>query len=299
MDEPAVGETVAPKAPILVLEESLADLESAVAFAVGRVASSHTVVIVDGLDKPKAPVALGRYLVGALAGAVDIDARLCSDFLAHGADRQAEITQTVINIIGETNEFTTTSDQQFRDTRRNAWIGEGVGHALLMLTARRETPSVNGQVRTLTEVHPNPTRQGLDSVSTYVQGGVLAVAIGESKTTCSNGSNQLGHAASLFAQVDKGVHGPELRARLLAFRGFLPHELAVQVSESLWSDNGCYLPMIVHQDEFDPTTRRPTLARLAPPVERRRVIIVRLRAFHAFFDAVADAMRTAVPELVF
>jgi hypothetical protein len=56
--------------------------------------------------------------------------------------------------------------------------------------------------------------------------------------------------------------------------------------------------MIVHQDEFDSMTRRPTLARLAPPIERRRVIIARLEEFHPFFDAVADAMRAAVPEVV-
>ncbi|MGH8078561.1 MAG: hypothetical protein ACREPE_14730 [Lysobacter sp.] len=123
------------------------------------------------------------------------------------------------------------------------------------------------------------------------------MAIGESKASCSNGSEQLGDAAGLFAQVDQGVYGPDLRARLAAFRRVLRHELAVQVSDSLWSDNGCYLPMIVHQDEFDPMGSRPTLAKLVPPIERRRVIIVRLHAFHAFFDAVADAMRAAIPEL--
>lgn len=298
MGELAVGEALAPKAPILLLEEALADLEGAILFSAAKAAPSHTVVIIDGLDRPDTPVALGRYLVGALAGAVDIDARLCSDLLARGADRRAEITRTVIDIVGETNVFTTNDERRFRDTRRNAWIGEGVGHVLLMLTARHETSCVDGQVCTLTEVHQSPTRQGLDSVSTYVQGGVLAVAIGESKATCSNGSEQLGDAAGLFAQVDKGVYGPELRARLAGFRRALPHELAVQVSDSLWSDNGCYLPVIVHQDEFNLITRRPTLANLAQPIERRRVIIVRLQAFHVFFDAVADAMRAAIPELV-
>ena len=74
--------------------------------------------------------------------------------------------------------------------------------------------------------------------------------------------------------------------------------MAVQFSDSLWSQTGCYLPILVHQDDFNLMTRRPTLARLAPPVERRRVVVSRLTSFHAFFYAVADAMRAAVPEVV-
>jgi hypothetical protein len=294
----APPQSLAPTDPMVVLNNALAELDTAISFSAGMSVSSHTVVVVDGLDSPIVPTALGRYLVGALAGAVDIDARLCEDLLARGVNRRAEITSTVTDIIGQTNDFNTPEAELFRDTRRNAWIGEGIGHALLMLTAQHDTSLVEGRVCTLSEVHQSPTRQGLDSVSTYVYGDTLAVAIGESKATCSNGSALLGEAAGIFTEVDDGVYGPDLRARLAAFRRFLPDELALQVSDSLWSENGCYLPMIVHQDEFNPMRRRKTLARLAPPIERRRVIIARLGDFHAFFDATADAMREAIPEVV-
>jgi hypothetical protein len=43
---------------------------------------------------------------------------------------------------------------------------------------------------------------------------------------------------------------------------------------------------------------RPNLAKLVQPPQRRRVIVIRLPQFHAFFDAVADAMRAAVSEVV-
>jgi len=284
--------------PMVLLEQALADLDAAILFSADAQAPSHTVVTVHGMEDPRASGALGRYLVGALAGAVDIDASLCEALLAHGTDRRAELASTVEGIIGKTNVFDTPDAQLFRDTRRNAWIGEGIGHALLMLAARHETSFIQGRLRTLSAVHPTPTRQGLDSVSTYVSQGVLAVGIGESKATCSYGSEQLTEAAKLFAQVDEGVYGPDLRAELAAFRRFLPDELAIQVSDSLWSQNRCYLPMLVHQDEFNVMARRPTLAGLAPPIERRRLIVLRLTAFHAFFDAVADAMRAAVPEVV-
>ncbi|MGH3193257.1 MAG: hypothetical protein ACRDPY_41995 [Streptosporangiaceae bacterium] len=285
-------------APVSLLERTLNDLDKEISFSAEVLAPTHTVVTVDGLDDPGVPTALGRYLVGALAGAVDYDTRLCEALLAHGVDRQAEITRTVISIIGNTNNFDTPPAEQFRDTRRNAWIGEGVGHALLMLAARHESSFVKGRVCALSEVHPDPTRQGLDSVSIYVNTGVLAVAIGESKATCSRGSEELTEAAGIFAAIDDGVYGPDLRSRLAMFRGFLPDELAAQVSDKLWSDSSCYLPMIVHHDPFDPMARRPKLAQLKPPIERRRVILVQLKDFYAFFDGVADAMRTAIPEMV-
>lgn len=143
-----------------------------------------------------------------------------------------------------------------------------------------------------------PDQDEKGSVSIYVNAGVLAVAIGESKATCSRGSEELTEAAGMFADIDNGVYGPDLRSRLAMFRGFLPNDLAVQVSDKLWSDSSCYLPMIVHHDPFDLMTPRRKLSRLKPPIERRRVIIAKLAEFYAFFDAVADAMRAAVPEVV-
>lgn len=243
-------------------------------------------------------VALGRYLVGALAGAVGLDARLSADLLATGVDRREEVRRTVESLIGTGNLFVTADDLQFRDTRRNAWIGEGVGHALLALSARAETSCVDGRICTLTEVHQTPTRQGLDSVSTYVQNGVLGVAIGESKSTESNASANLSSAATLFVDVEQGVYGPDLRSRLTTFRYVLDPSLKPQVTDSLWTDNASYLPTIVYQDAFYVGTNRPKLAQLAQPTERKRLIVVRLRQFQAFFDAVANAIRAAVAEVV-
>src|ERR1039457_1245821 len=92
-------DTVSPKAvpveaPIALLEQALGDLDTAISFSSDEVTLSHTVVFVHGLDNPKVPTSIGRYLVGALAGAVDIDARLCELLLARGADRRSEITST-------------------------------------------------------------------------------------------------------------------------------------------------------------------------------------------------------------
>lgn len=281
-----------------LLTAALDDLDACVVFHPGTAAPSHTVVLVSGLDAAPVPAALGRYLVGTLAGAVGLDAQLSEDLLARGVDRREEIRRTVTSLIGTDNIFTTATARQVRDTRRNAWIGEGIGHALLVLSARRETSCVDGRVCTLTEMHQTPTRQGLDSVGTYVQGGVLGVAIGESKSTESNASTNFGAAADLFIEVEQGIQGPDLRARLAAFRYVLAPDLKEQVKDTLWSENASYLPIVVHQDDYDFTTAPPKLNQLKTPRERRRVIVVQLPKFQAFFEAVADAMRAAVSEVV-
>lgn len=286
------------KAPIDLLSEALDMLAAVVRFSPGFATTSHTVVTVTGLEAPAVPVALGRYLIGALAGAVGLDARLSEQLLARGVNRQEELRRSVAALIGATNAFPTDRDRQFRDTRRNAWIGEGVGHALLTLSAMKETSCLDGQVCGLTAVHPTATRQGLDSVSAYVQAGVLGIAIGESKATCSHAHKNLGDAIGLFLQIEQGEYQQDLRRELSAFRHVLPPELAGQLRDSLWTDNASYLPMIVHQDPYDFINHRPNLAKLAQPLRRRRVIVVRLDRFHAFFNAVADAMRAAVPEVV-
>ncbi len=290
--------SVQAKAPVSLLSDALDVLAAAVTFAPGVASTSHVVVTVSGLEAPAVPVALGRYLVGAVAGAVGLDAQLCQQMLARGVNRQEETRREVAALIGESNVFLTEEDRRFRDTRRNAWIGEGVGHALLTLSARQETSCVDGQVHALTAVHPTTTRQGLDSVSAYVQTGVLGIAIGESKSTCSHARENLGDAIGLFVEIEQGGYQQDLRRELMSFRHVLSPELAGQLRDSLWTDNASYLPMIVHQDPYDFMNHRPNLAKLVQPLQRRRVIVVQLAQFHAFFDAVADAMRAAVSEVV-
>lgn len=99
-------------------------------------------------------------------------------------------------------------------------------------------------------------------------------------------------------QIEQGEYQQDLRRELSAFRYVLSSDLAGQLRDSLWTDNATYLPMIVHQDPYDFMNHRPKLARLTQPLQRRRVIVVQLSQFYAFFDAVADAIRAAVPEVV-
>lgn len=292
------GTAGVPSSSLKVIDDALVDLEGAITLQELGEPASHIAIVAQGMDDPVVPTALGRYLVGALAGAVDLDARLSEALLARGVDAQAELAATVRALVRETNACLDASDERFRDTRRNAWIAEGLAHALLVVRARADTASLAGPVHALTQPHQIPTQQGLDTVAIYVDDRGPVVAIGESKASRADGSGQVTDAASIFAAIDNGDYGPHLRAALLSLRRVLPDNLASQVSNALWREHRCYLPVVVFETPFDPQASRQVLARLEPPAARRRLIALRLNNFHDFFDAVADSMRAAIVEVV-
>jgi hypothetical protein len=287
-----------PVAPIRLLDQALDDLSAAVTLTALPATPTHTALAAEGVEDPRATLALGRYLVGAVAGAIDLDATVSAALLGQGPDARAELERSIRRLVGDNNRFESAQEVQFRDSWRNAWIAEGIAHALLVVRARAETLCVSGPVHAVSAAHTLPTEPGLDAVAIYSEGDQPVIVVGESKASQCDGSSRLTEAAGIFSGIDQGDYGPELRSHLLALRRVVPVDIASRISESLWRDERCYLPVVVHETPFDPLAERETLGRLAPPVERRRVLIVRLSDFHGFFDAVSDAMRAAVPEVI-
>ncbi len=302
--EPEYGRTVhnahtsSNPPPLVLIEQALLHLESVVKLTEEPGASSHTVVVASGLEADQAPEAFGRYLVGVLAGAVGHDAQLSDFLLAEGVDAREELQKKVASLVGLTNIFDTDSKKLFRDTKRNAWMAEGVVHAIMVLRARSESDCVEGQVHAVASLHAIPTQQGLDSVALYLHGDELFVAIGESKASREDGSGQLTEAAKIFRNIDDNEYGAQLRSELATFRPIMPESLKSQVKEALWRERRCYLPFIAHETPFDLHGNRAVLQRLKPPLERRRLIAIKLSSFHNFFDRVADSMRATVPQVV-
>lgn len=290
--------TTASKTPLELIDDALNEIACCVTLREMSGASTHTTIVASGLDQADVAVALGRYLVGALAGIVGEDARLSAVMLEEGSDARAELGAAITRLIGNSNVFETENEKRFRDTRRNAWIAEGVAHALLVVRARTDTAFLVGPVHALKAQHSIPSQQGIDMVAIYSDNSAAVVAIGESKASRNGGSDQLTEATSMFKKIDHGEYGIELRAELSSLRNVLSEELATQVTGALWRKSRCYLPVIIHEAPFELTSRRPTLGALEPPVERRRLLALRLGRFHGFFDAVADAMRAALPEVV-
>lgn len=131
----------------------------------------------------------------------------------------------------------------------------------------------------------------------FLSGGELMIAVGESKASRENGSGALTESAKIFRSIDEGEHMLHLRQELSALSESLPHDLAAGVSRAVL-DRRCYVPSIVHEAEFNALTDRDVFGRLHPPLNQRRVLVMKLGDFHRFFNDVADAVRAAIPEVV-
>lgn len=284
--------------PLVILEAALQTLGELVQLEAVPGPSSHTAIVATGLDDPRVSQALGRYLVGVIGGAVQHDAQLLAALLPTGPAGQADVQAAVERAVGTTNTFTTDAEIKFRDGTRNAWIGEGLAHALLVVRNRIDTCCLSGRVHAISKPHDLPSMPGLDAVAVYDVGGDPFVAIGESKATDLRGLDEMRKAARMFAKIDSAVYGSALRSELGTLRQVLPVDLKDKVTDALWRDSACYLPVIVHGDPFDHMADRSWLASLSPPADRRRVLVITVPDFRGFFNAVANAMRSAVDEVV-
>lgn len=287
------------RTPLTTVEEAIAVLCARIHLAEVAGPSSHTSVVATGLDDPEVASALGRYLLGVVAGAIELDASLSALLLPVGPDGAAELAAQVQRVVGSDNTFVSDQGMSFRDRVRNAWISEGLGHALLIVRNRQETACLNGPVAALSSPHAEPSQSGLDAVAVYTVGGEPFVAIEETKSTRERAVDELRNAAGLFAEVDKTRYGPHLRTHLVALRNALPAPLGERVTGALLRDASCYLPVIVHETAFEHLEDRAWLASLKPPPERRRLLVMRIDDFHGFFDRVADTMRAEVHTVVF
>lgn len=283
--------------PVELLESAIGDVARLVALTELEGASHHAIVAA-GLDLPEAQVAIGRYLTGVVAGAIEIDARLEAAMIPSGPRGRSDLDRDVRKLIGDTNGFRTVSEKRFRDQVRNAWIGEGVAHLLILVRSRVETACLDGHVHALTKPHVKPSTGGLDAVAIYEVDQQPYVAITESKATNEYGLKELRKAASMFAKIDHDGYNDELRASVGSLRKVVPEVLRSQIGDALWRHAACYVPAIVFGVAFDHLADRSWLESLVPPIDRRRVLLVGPADYHGFFDAVADAMRAAVEEIV-
>lgn len=287
-----------PSSPLQIIDDALNELADLVTLSEELGPTSHTAVVAEGLDDPAAPAALGRYLLGVLAGAVQLDARLSAKYMLSGVSGHEEIVAAIRRVVGESNVFETDAGKAFRDRTRNAWIGEGLAHALLVVRNRLATACLTGRVAAISRPHVIPSETGLDAVAIYEVDGEPFLAIGESKATRENAVTELRKAARFFAKVDGREYNQYLRSALIALDPVLPAHLAPKVSDAIWNDAVCYLPVIVHGTVFDHLKDRDWLASLRPPSDRRRLLVLRIADFNAFFDIVADTMRGEAASVV-
>jgi hypothetical protein len=284
--------------PLQIIDAALTELGEVIVLSEATGPTSHTAVVAEGLDEPRVAVAVGRYLLGVIAGAVQLDGSLSAKYLPTGPADSQDVVESVLSLVGETNAFVSEDQIRFRDRVRNAWIAEGLTHALLVVRARVDTACLPGQVCAISKPHVIPSEPGLDAVALYEFSGDPYLAIGESKATRARGAPELRKAVRFFERLDARKYNQHLRSALIALGPVIPSHLSPKVSNAIWQDAACYVPAIVHGDAFDHLTDRDWLAALGPPVERRRLLLLRIDDFHGFFNRVADTMRNEYGSLV-
>lgn len=260
---------------------------------------SHLALRVTGLEAQELVDALGIYLVGCLAGAVKVDATLAERFLGAGFDVEHELRRRVLRRIGADNDWSTAARRDWRDRRRNPWIAEGIAHALLIVAGSAATSCVDGTIQALKPLHPQVTQQGLDLVGIYAaDDDAFWLAVGECKASKNHASRELTNATGFYRKLESGARDGDLVADLLVLEAALPDRALDEIGETLWDGRRTYLPLVAYEDGFNVIAERRGLARLAAPREQRRVLLVQLSNFHAFFDGVAQAARASVGALI-
>lgn len=252
---------------------------------------SHWVVEVEGLEDAEVVTALGRYATALIAQIVRVDLVFSAQLLSASPAFMTTLTTNVHDAIGADNHVS----DDFRRYQRDPWITEAIGHLLFRIAAEQDSDCVPGRVAVLTLPHIQVRQQGLDLIGVYALDDGAGISVAESKASEIYGNSQLVKAVSLFRAVDRGDRNSDLLQALNAFAEYLPDGLREAAPAAMWAGERTYAPLVAFRTSFHPMTGRPaTLGALKVPHDRRRLLSIRLNNYCAFFDDVADAMRTAI-----
>lgn len=253
---------------------------------------SHHASVVSGLEDAPVIEALGIYLAGCVGTAIRVDLEIALDLLGNQPNEVAQLRRSVESIIGADNNV----NENFKETRRDPWITEGIAHLCAMLSRDHVNLGPPGRIEAVTLVHPDVTEHGLDQLAIFHEAPVLGVSIGEAKASDQDIGGNLTEAAVKFREVEIGIHDPDIRTTINYLRGSLPQALQSLITQTFWSDRRTFQAYAAYpvNDGFDHRRARPALGALNGAPDTVNVVCLALDDYSQFFDDVADAIREAV-----
>lgn len=253
---------------------------------------THRVAVIDGIEAPGVITALAIYLAGAgILQAVRTDLSLASEFLGVNAPLRSQFRKDLVQIIGTDNTMT----QDFIEDHRNLWIAEGIGHLLLSISTHHPDLGPPGQLTALTQIHDYVKEHGLDLVGLHDEaGGLIGLSVGESKASSNNANRHVAAAGVLFAEIDAGDREVHIRQKVQLLAAGRDAAFHARLTEGFWRNRRAYLPIIAYSaaSNFQALRVRRSLGKLAVDATRIRLICLSLQDYDAFFNAVADGMRS-------
>ena len=234
-------------------------------------------------------------MVALIANAIEDNLKICDDLLSEGKSGVIDLKNSLIEIIGDSNEL----PEAFIQEERNPWLAEALNHLVLYLSTELTEIHPPGQIYVIGNVHDDPKDKGIDITALY-HCQTIGLTISECKAYKLNPNKAISDASSYFLEIDGGgILGRRIRTRVQAMRNFLPENLRNQATNGFWKKERCFLPFLVFDatESKDWRRARPALNKLPTPPDRRIIIPIQIRDFDLFFNNLSNSMRNFAERL--
>lgn len=213
------------------MQNAIADLKIALRFGTLN-ASTHQALVVSGWDDDEfTRQAIAQYLVGLRACAIDAALNIRAT-LADSLEDRVEILQSVINLVGESNDELTDKSRRFKQDERNPWIAEGIWHLCMAIAAERTELHPMGNIILLDYAHIKAKDHGLDVAAIYQDSESTGISLIESKAYRNDPNGAINAAVGFFKDVDEGRHSTRIRQAVQIMRTALTAEENATISAS-------------------------------------------------------------------
>ena len=256
-------------------------------------ATTHKALIVTGWDENDSTrQAIAHYLVGIRACAMDAALNIRAN-LADTAEDRVEVLQSVIEVVGETNDELTEQQRRFKRDERNPWIAEGIWHLCMAVAAQRAEIHPMGNIILLDYAHIKAKDHGLDVAAIYQASDTTGISLIESKAYKDDPNGAINAAVGFFRDVDEGKHSTRIRQAVQIMRTALTTEQNATISASFWKQNRTYIcnPHYHATHNMDWNNTRTSFRNLKLEPLYIAIMPHSILDFDRFFDDIADKMR--------
>lgn len=256
--------------------------------------ATHQALIVTGWsDNDLTKQAIAHYLVGLRACAIDAALNIRAN-LADTVEDRVEILQSVLEVIGETNDELTDQQSRFKRDERNPWIAEGIWHLCMAIASQRTEIHPMGNIILLDYAHIKAKDHGLDVAAIYQASETTGISLIESKAYKNDPNGAINAAVGFFKDVDKGKHSTRIRQAIQIMRTALTTEQNATISASFWKQNRTYIcnPHYHAIHNMDWTNIRTSFRSLERAPLYIAIMPHSILDFDRFFDDIAEKMRS-------
>ena len=248
---------------------------------------SHSVLFVTGLTHAQSLEATAVYLVAAIAHAIQANLRI-RKALFDTNDLHRDLKNDIMSVVAGED-----ADDNFKTTRRDPWMWEGISHMLVHLSRRDSRFHPSGPVLAKIGLKLDLTDHGFDVIAIY-NADEVGISAGECKAYLDNPSRAITDASNVLHEIDENKRDSDLRAAVSQLQSALDDPLQATLAGAFWKRERSYLPFICCDDDrsLDWLQARSVLRRLDVPISRKILYPLPLLHGKGTFDRIARLMHS-------